>query len=107
LPDHYKIDKKQRKKILRDAFRQDLPPVLYQRNKQGFEVPLLRWFRNELKSLIEDDLLQQDFINHQGIFNFKEIEKLLKQLNSGSPGEAPARIWGLIVFQYWWKKNMV
>lgn len=107
LPDHFKIDKKQRKKILRDAFRQDLPPELYQRNKQGFEVPLLRWFRNELKSLIEEDLLQKDFIAQQGIFNFSEIEKLLKQLNSGSPGEAPARIWGLIVFQYWWKKNMV
>lgn len=107
LPDHYKIDGKRRKKILRDTFRKDLPPELYNRNKQGFEVPLLRWFNNELKSLIEEDLLSETFINQQRIFNYNEIRHLLNQLFSKNPGETPARIWALIVFQFWWKKNMI
>lgn len=107
LPDAYKIDSRQRKKILRDAFREDLPEQLYNRNKQGFEVPLLRWFQHELKSLIVDDLLSEEFVKHQQIFNYDEIRCLLGQLFSGNPGDAPARVWALLIFQYWWKKNMV
>jgi len=107
LPDHFKIDGKQRKKILRDAFRKDLPPELYQRNKQGFDVPLLRWFRRELKSLIENDLLSESFVSQQRIFNYQAIRQLLNQLHSKNPGDAPARIWALIVFQFWWKKHMI
>lgn len=106
LPEAFKIDRHSRKKILREAFREELPPSLYKRNKQGFEVPLLRWFRNELKSLIEDDLLGEQLIIEQGIFNLQEVKRLIQQLNSKNPGDAPARIWGLLVFQNWWKKNM-
>jgi len=107
LPDVYKIDGRKRKKILRDAFREDMPADLYNRNKQGFEVPLLRWFRQELKSLIVDDLLSEEFVRQQKIFNYGEVRQLLKQLFSRNPGDAPARIWALMVFQYWWKKNMI
>lgn len=107
LPESFKIDKSHRKKILRETFREDLPSDLFQRDKQGFEVPLLRWFRNELKSLIEDDLLSEAMIRHQGLFNYSEVNRLIRQLNSANPGEAPARIWGLLVFQYWWKKFMI
>ena len=104
LPSHYKIDGKAQKKIVRDAFRSMLPPELYHRSKQGFEVPLLKWFQTELKSLINDDLLQDDFIVSQGIFNVMEIKNLKQQLYSSQPGDIHARIWGLIVFQHWWKR---
>ncbi|MEO5570929.1 MAG: asparagine synthase-related protein, partial [Bacteroidia bacterium] len=79
----------------------------YNRKKQGFEVPLLKWFRTELKSMITDDLLNDNFIREQNLFNPEEIKKLKQQLFSKNPGEIHARIWGLIVFQYWWKKNMI
>jgi asparagine synthase (glutamine-hydrolysing) len=57
-----------------------------------------------MKSLITDDLLSKTTIEAQGIFNYAEIEKLKKQLFSSSPGDVHARIWGLIVFQWWHKK---
>lgn len=104
LPSHYKIDKNLRKKILQDAFRDALPAALYNRPKKGFEVPLLKWFRKEMKSLITDDLLSRKRIEEQGVFNYAEIEKLKQQLFSSSPGDVHARIWGLIVFQWWSKK---
>lgn len=104
LPSSYKIDKNVQKKIVKDAFRNLLPPEILGRGKQGFEVPLLKWFRTELRSLISDDLLSDDFIQQQGIFNLDEIKKMKQQLFSINPGEISARIWGLIVFQYWWKK---
>jgi len=104
LPVSFKIDKNGRKNILRDAFKNDLPPELYTRKKHGFEVPLLKWFNTELKSLINDSLLEDAFVKQQGIFNVTEIQKLKARLFSGNPQDATARIWALIVFQYWWKK---
>ena len=105
LPSDYKIDKYRRKKILVDAFKSDLPEEVLNRKKQGFEVPLLKWFKTEFKSIIEDDLLNKKFIIEQGIFNVLEVESLKRRLYSASPDDAVARIWALIVFQYWWKKT--
>jgi asparagine synthase (glutamine-hydrolysing) len=104
LPESYKIDATRRKKILVDSFMDLLPAALFNRNKQGFEVPLLHWFKNELKPLIETDLLKDDFIAAQGVFNLKAIRNLKKQLFSNNPDDSVAKIWGLLVFQHWWKK---
>ncbi len=107
LPSHFKIDESTQKKIIKDAFRSLLPEEIFNRGKQGFEVPLLKWFRSELKSMITNDLLKDEFIKDQNIFNPNEIQKLKTQLFSNNPGEIHARIWGLIVFQSWWKKYMM
>jgi len=104
LPDDYKINNTMRKRVLQDAFRAMLPSELYNRPKKGFEVPLLKWFRKELKSMIADDLLSEKFIRDQQIFDYAEIRKLKAKLFSSNPGDVHARIWGLIVFQSWWKK---
>ncbi|MBA3901338.1 MAG: asparagine synthase, partial [Bacteroidetes bacterium] len=107
LPPEYKINGKMKKRILQDAFRSQLPAELYNRPKQGFEVPLLKWFQTELKSLIMDDLLAEKFILEQGIFVPEKIKSILQRLFSNNPGDAVANVWALIVFQYWWKKNMM
>lgn len=106
LPSSYKIDGTLKKRILQDAFRPMLPEEIYNRPKHGFEIPLLGWFRKELWGLINDDLLQKDFVKEQGIFNVETIESLKKQLHSNNPGDSHATIWALIVFQYWWKKYL-
>lgn len=106
LPEDFKINSGIRKRILQDAFRDVLPAQLYKRPKKGFEVPLLKWFRKEMKSMIVDDLLSEKLINEQGIFNYAEIRRLKEQLFSSNPGDVHARIWGLVVFQSWWKKYM-
>ncbi len=107
LPAEYKVSKDGRKRILKDAFREVLPTELYSRNKMGFEVPLLQWFKSDLKSLILDDLLLDEFIEEQNIFNIDTIRGLKKQLFSSNPGEIHAQIWALIVFQTWYKKYMI
>lgn len=104
LPDSYKITPQLRKRVLQDAFKDVLPTELHNRPKKGFEVPLLKWFRREMKSLIMDDLLSEKFIQQQNIFDYNEIKKLKTQLFSSNPGDIHARIWALIVFQWWWKK---
>jgi asparagine synthase (glutamine-hydrolysing) len=106
LPDEFKINSQMRKRIVQDAFREMLPPQLYNRPKKGFEVPLLKWFRKEMKSMIMDDLLSEKRIKEQGVFNYAEIDALKRQLFSANPGDVHARIWSLIVFQHWWNKYL-
>lgn len=104
LPEHFKMNGQMRKCIVQDAFRQMLPPELYQRPKHGFEVPLLKWFRTELRGMIHDDLLNNAFVAEQGIFSQDKILSLLRRLNSNDPGDSATHIWNLIVFQHWWKR---
>ncbi len=104
LPVSSKITGKIKKKIVQDTFRNILPKELYNRPKQGFEVPLLKWFQTELKSKITDDLLSDTFVEQQGIFDVSEVRKLKEKLFSDNPEDSHARIWGVIVFQTWWKK---
>lgn len=106
LPSEYKINGTLKKRIVQDAFRGMLPPELYNRPKQGFEIPLLGWFRNELWPMINDDLLSESFVKEQGIFDPAATESLKKKLRSSNPEDSHATIWALIVFQYWWKKYM-
>jgi asparagine synthase (glutamine-hydrolysing) len=106
IPQKYKINPKEQKIILRDILKDLLPGTLHQRPKHGFEVPLLNWFRKDLKTLIRKDLLADHFIVEQGIFDSGSIKKLKKKLYSTNPGDAHAHIWALIVFQSWWKKYL-
>src|SRR5699024_7487797 len=93
-----------KKRIVQDAFRPMLPEALYNRPKQGFEIPLLGWFRNELWGLIDNDLLKRSFVEEQGIFNPEATEALKQKLRSSNPEDSHATIWALIVLQDWWKR---
>ena len=107
LPCNYLVNSRRRKMILQDAYRQQLPLELYNRPKHGFEVPLLNWFRGELRSTIETDYLNDDFIREQNIFNPEMVRQLKEQMFSKSPADSQAHVWALIVFQHWWKKYML
>lgn len=104
LPVSSKINGQMKKRIVQDAFRPLLPPELYKRPKHGFDVPMMSWFRGQLRPLIEEELLSDAFIEAQGLFDVDAIRALRAKLYSADPGEAVDRVWGLIVFQHWWKK---
>jgi len=106
LPIDFKIDSSRQKRILRDAVSHLLPGEILTRKKQGFEVPLLKWFQTELRATIETVWLSNDFIESQGLFDVEEIKLLKEQLYSSNPQDAVAQVWGLIVFQHWYKNNI-
>lgn len=105
LPVKFKINSNNRKIILKDTFGHLLPPEILNRNKQGFEVPLLKWFKSELKESIKNKYLNDEFIREQKIFNPAYIQLIKNQLFSNNPNDAVAQTWALIVFQHWWNKN--
>ncbi len=106
LPVSSKIDASMKKKIVQDAFKDVLPAALFNRPKKGFEVPLLQWFRTDLKDKICNDWLSDEYIQAQGIFNIETIRSIKQQLFSNNPGDVHAQIWALIVFQNFWRKYM-
>ena len=61
----------------------------------------------ELRTKIRQLLLDEDFIKEQGVFEYQEIVKIHEKLISNNPGDSHARIWGLLVFQKWWKGFML
>jgi asparagine synthase (glutamine-hydrolysing) len=104
LPSSYKIDGTMKKRIVQDAFRSMLPGEIYNRPKQGFDVPLSSWFKNELSSFIFEDLLSEKFVKAQDIFDFEAVKRLKQKLYSVDPGDSVEKVWGLIVFQSWYKR---
>jgi asparagine synthase (glutamine-hydrolysing) len=106
LPQEFKINGSIKKRIVQDAFRKMLPEELYNRPKKGFDLPLLGWFKKELFSFIFDDLLAESYVQEQGIFNVESIRKMKQKLLSANGGDVTEQLWAIIVFQYWYKKNI-
>ena len=107
LPEAYKIDANSRKKILKEAFAEDLPQELFNRPKHGFEVPLLKWFKNEMAEYLKKQVFNQELIEAQGFLNWNEVAKIEAMLHSNSPKDAVSSTWALVVFQHWVKKYLV
>lgn len=103
LPQVEKINKEQQKVILRNTFGKLLPEEILTRNKKGFELPLWKWLSKELRHEIESNLLSEEYIKAQSIFNYPKVLQLKNQLFSNQPGDSPAKIWAILVFQYWYK----
>jgi len=103
LPDHYKVSKSQRKKVLQDAFHYILPRELHHRPKKGFEVPMLNWLRNELSEDLKKIVFDYDMIQSQKLFKTESIQVLEKRLNSNNPGDVHSILWSLFVFQKWYR----
>lgn len=101
LPESFKINTKIKKRIVQDAFRSLLPAELYNRPKQGFDVPLRKGFQTSLRPLL-DELLAPEFVDEQGIFNPDYVRRLREAVRTGGAYEQN-HVWALLVFQHWYK----
>jgi asparagine synthase (glutamine-hydrolysing) len=87
------------KRLLRLALRDRLPEEILRRPKMGFAVPLVHWFRNELRSLPAELLLDPATIE-RGYFRREEVERLIAEHQSGKEDHA-LRLWTLIQLETW------
>ncbi|MFH1790302.1 MAG: asparagine synthase (glutamine-hydrolyzing) [bacterium] len=106
LPSKLKLKGLTSKYLLKELAKNKLPENIINRRKKGFSIPLSLWLRKDLKDFMTD-LLSEDRINRQGIFNYSWIEKLMKNHLTGKVDERK-KLWTLLVFQMWfdrWAKN--
>ncbi|MDF2455638.1 MAG: asnB [Cytophagaceae bacterium] len=106
LPGDYKIDGQRRKKIVRDAFGDQLPHEIVNRKKKGFDVPLQNYlYRNERVRTFLQECTQKDYIREQGIFDEKFAAQMVP-LKGKVQGDAEMW-WAYLVFQHWYKRNLL
>lgn len=103
IPIDFKIKKKNTKLILKKFAKQVLPDRIVSRQKQGFRVPIARILCHELRSFCLETLSKES-IQNCGIFNYNEINKILKQ-HFEHQFNHQKKIWSLLCFHIWYKKN--
>ena len=99
LPFNFKMNGFKTKYILRKLMADKLPKEIVYRKKKGFGLPMADWLTKELKPLVLD-LLSENKIKNQGLFNYQYINKLLDN-HFYRRTDNRKLIWTLMVFQMW------
>jgi asparagine synthase (glutamine-hydrolysing) len=99
LPAELKVRGPHKKVALRGALAEWLPPSVLDRPKQGFAVPLARWFRTELREYARDILLDPR-TDARGYFRRDYLEQMLDRHAAGQEDNS-YRIWAILVSEIW------
>jgi len=98
LPTEYKIKGNTYKFILREAFKDELPKKIFERKKQGFNLPMSEWLRTHLK----DSLQQITSINTNDGINNDFLETLIEEHLSGKEDRGRL-LYSILVYKLWAK----
>lgn len=85
--------------ILKEAFKEMLPPKIYRRGKMGFGIPLGPWFRGELRDYWADRCLSQKALS-RGYFREAELRRLWDEHQRGARDHG-YRLWALLMLELW------
>lgn len=96
LPTSQKITPTKQKVVLKEAFDDILPEKILQRGKQGFEVPIGEWFKDEL----EDEFTETIMRSETDVINTEFVWKLYREHVDGTRDHAYF-LWAVYVFLRW------
>lgn len=99
-PETLKLRAFQTKPLLRELSGRYLPVAVRQAKKRGFEVPLVRWLRGELRELCEDVILARDGLLAD-LFYRKALERLVRGHENLDPARWSRRVWLLLILGMW------
>ncbi len=102
MPLNLKLKGFTRKHILRRIMRGVLPDRIINRPKKGFNIPVAKWFRRELKGLLLATFAR-DKIEREGLFNYYAVQRLLDDHFAGRRDNRKL-LWTLLVFELWYDK---
>lgn len=102
IPAGLKLRGRKKKYILKKAFASILPAPVLQRKKQGFGVPLVHYFRKELKSFAAEILFSGTADEY---FDRALLEDLWNRHQSGTSDYARI-FWSVMMFQLWYDRWM-
>jgi len=97
LPGNFKVKPTRLKFILKYAFRDWLPKSLWNRPKQGFEIPIGEWFKRE-QSL--QDMFWQMVSSKNEIFDIEAVKFVFDE-HQRSRRDNSHKLWAIFVFCWW------
>jgi asparagine synthase (glutamine-hydrolysing) len=102
VPARLKLRRFDTKHLLKRAMADVLPPGIAGRGKKGFGVPLAAWLKQELRAQMEDEL-SPTRIERQGIFDAREVQRLVREHLDGRRDHRK-ELWTLLMFQLWHRR---
>ena len=104
LPDEFKYKNGEKKWILKQLVHKYIPKEMMDRPKMGFGVPLMDWFRDELKEMFLY-YLDRERLKKEGIFNVDEVIYLRDNFLNGKNSNA-RKLWNILMFEMWYERWM-
>jgi len=89
------------KYLFKQALRGVLPDAIIDRRKQGFAVPLARWFRGPLFGYAHDMLLSSRS-RQRGVLNPAAVERRLQMHQQGR--DLDLQLWTMLSFELWCRR---
>ena len=99
IPASLKIRGQETKYILKRAAQGLIPDEIISRPKQGFDVPIRRWFNHELREML-DDTLKDRLARERGEFNHRAVLAILDEHRRGVRDHS-RQLWSLFVLELW------
>jgi len=105
LPAEWKLRGGRRKHILKKlAERLGIPPALLHRRKQGFQLPLVEWMRNDVKDQFLRVLLEPRTLQ-RGYFKPEAVKSLVNEHVHGRRNRS-GLLWRMLVLELWHRNFM-
>jgi asparagine synthase (glutamine-hydrolysing) len=103
FPWNWKIGPHDSKLILKEIFRDELPPSVLTPRKRGFSIPLADWLRGELRPLLDAAIGDSD-LAEAGIVKMSEVRALRDEHMSGARNRS-VDLWRFLFFERWWQQS--
>ncbi len=87
------------KGFMRRALKALLPQTILDRSKFGFQVPVARWLREDLREMVHD-LLSEDTIRRRGYVRPEYVQWLIREHEDGRRNFAD-QLYALLVLELW------
>jgi asparagine synthase (glutamine-hydrolysing) len=102
LPDRDKVRGVETKRAIRRLVEERLPREIARRPKQGFEVPIDRWLREDLAPLAKE-LLSRERISRRGLLRPEAVERRLRDHLAGN-ADYGLSLYGLLTLELWFEE---
>jgi asparagine synthase (glutamine-hydrolysing) len=99
VPPALKLRGLTRKWVFKKSMEGTLPRDVIWRKKAGFGAPVRSWLVGELKPMV-DDLLSPDTVAARGLFEPREVQRLIRANEAGAEDNA-LRLWALLNLELW------
>jgi asparagine synthase (glutamine-hydrolysing) len=105
LPADLSLGPWQTKKLVRSMLAGRIPPGILRRPKKGFGMPVSRWLRTGLKTLL-DEHLDPRKLAREGVFRPEVVSRLVAEHLSGKFNHRK-ELWNLLVFEMWLSRYLL
>lgn len=87
------------KYLFKQAMTPFLPAEILGRKKKGFNMPVAKWFKGELRGLLLDTF-SEGRVRNGGLFEYREVKRLMDEHFSGQRDNRKP-LWTLLIFELW------